>query len=125
MHRTLSFINILRLSALKLRAYVRLRYGGYSSDADVDGDVDIGVPGLGSVVAYLRKENEIADLQLELSKQVNVHLKAQIEHLRLQATRTTIIEVGLLVFSTVTINDIGLGTGTGAGSGEIGCLITR
>jgi nucleoprotein TPR len=81
----------LSLSALKLRAYVRLCYGGNSSDADVDGNVDTNFPELRSVVAYLRKENEIADLQLELSKQVNVRLKAQIERLRLQATRTTLL----------------------------------
>lgn len=91
LHRTLFFINILSLSALKLRAYVRLRYGGHSSDADVDGNVYTNFPELRSVVAYLRKDNEIADLQLELSKQVNVCLKAQIERLRLQATSTTLL----------------------------------
>ncbi|KAG1780540.1 hypothetical protein EV702DRAFT_1078352 [Suillus placidus] len=67
---------------------------GTSSDADVGGDVDTKVSELRSVVAYLRKEKEIVDLQLELSKQENVRLKAQIEHLTqsLQETRATLAE---------------------------------
>ncbi|KAG2088542.1 uncharacterized protein F5147DRAFT_789370 [Suillus discolor] len=62
---------------------------GTSGDADIGGDVDTKVSELRSVVAYLRKEKEIVDLQLELSKQENVRLKAQIEHLTqsLQETR--------------------------------------
>ncbi|KAG2344469.1 hypothetical protein BDR05DRAFT_975520 [Suillus weaverae] len=67
---------------------------GTSGDADVGGDVDTKVSELRSVVAYLRKEKEIVDLQLELSKQENVRLKAQIEHLTqsLQETRATLAE---------------------------------
>jgi nucleoprotein TPR len=75
---------------------------GTSGDADVGGDVDTKVSELRSVVAYLRKEKEIVDLQLELSKQENVRLKAQIEHLTqsLQETRATLAEVRLLAFNT-------------------------
>ncbi|KAG2753160.1 hypothetical protein P692DRAFT_20797402 [Suillus brevipes Sb2] len=67
---------------------------GTSGDVDVGGDVDTKVSELRSVVAYLRKEKEIVDLQLELSKQENVRLKAQIEHLTqsLQETRATLAE---------------------------------
>ncbi|KAG2144206.1 hypothetical protein DEU56DRAFT_790720 [Suillus clintonianus] len=67
---------------------------GTAGDADVGGDVDTKVSELRSVVAYLRKEKEIVDLQLELSKQENVRLKAQIEHLTqsLQETRATLAE---------------------------------
>ncbi|KAG1718379.1 hypothetical protein EDB19DRAFT_2046239 [Suillus lakei] len=96
--RMLFFINISRQSAPKLRAYVRLRTPllprGTAGDADVGGDVDTKVSELRSVVAYLRKEKEIVDLQLELSKQENVRLKAQIEHLTqsLQETRATLAE---------------------------------
>ncbi|OJA16044.1 hypothetical protein AZE42_05491 [Rhizopogon vesiculosus] len=66
---------------------------GTAGDTD-GGDVDTKVSELRSVVAYLRKEKEIVDLQLELSKQENVRLKAQIEHLTqsLQETRTTLAE---------------------------------
>lgn len=53
---------------------------------------------LRSVVSYLRKEKEIVDLQLELSKQENARLKTQIEHLSqsLQEARTTISEVTIV-----------------------------
>ncbi|KAG1722508.1 TPR/MLP1/MLP2-like protein-domain-containing protein [Suillus lakei] len=44
---------------------------GTAGDADVGSNVDTKVPELRSVVAYLRKEKEIVDLQLELSKQEN------------------------------------------------------
>ncbi|KAG1795936.1 uncharacterized protein HD556DRAFT_1441766 [Suillus plorans] len=42
---------------------------GTSGDADIGGDVDTQVSELRSVVAYWRKEKEMVDLQLELSKQ--------------------------------------------------------
>ncbi|KAF9468627.1 TPR/MLP1/MLP2-like protein-domain-containing protein [Collybia nuda] len=49
---------------------------------------------LGAVVTYLRKEKEIGELQLELSKQETARLKAQIDHLSqsLDETRTTLSE---------------------------------
>ncbi|KAL5512816.1 hypothetical protein ACEPAG_3082 [Sanghuangporus baumii] len=55
-------------------------------------DVDGRVVELRSVVAYLRKEKEIVDLQLELSKQENARQKAQIDHLSqaLEETRTAL-----------------------------------
>ncbi|KAJ7758135.1 hypothetical protein DFH07DRAFT_772602 [Mycena maculata] len=55
-------------------------------------DTDIKLTELRSVVAYLRKEKEIVDLQLELSKQENARLKTQIEHLSqtLNDTRATL-----------------------------------
>ncbi|KAH8108682.1 TPR/MLP1/MLP2-like protein-domain-containing protein [Phellopilus nigrolimitatus] len=60
-----------------------------SSEAD---DVDGRMAELRSVVAYLRKEKEIVDLQLELSKQENARLKTQMDHLAqsLEETRTTL-----------------------------------
>ncbi|KAL4250041.1 hypothetical protein ABKN59_004926 [Abortiporus biennis] len=57
-------------------------------------DTDTKLSELRSVVAYLRKEKEIVDLQLELSKQENLRLKTQIEHLQqtLDETRKTLSE---------------------------------
>ncbi|KAF9220879.1 hypothetical protein BS17DRAFT_786120 [Gyrodon lividus] len=65
-----------------------------SGDVDASGNMDTKLSELRSVVAYLRKEKEIVDLQLELSKQENVRLKVQIEHLTqsLQEARTTLSE---------------------------------
>ncbi|KAG6330667.1 hypothetical protein ID866_8422 [Astraeus odoratus] len=65
-----------------------------SGDADVSGDVDAKLSELRAVVAYLRKEKEIVDLQLELCKQENVRLKAQIDHLNqsLQEARNSLSE---------------------------------
>lgn len=79
----------------------RIRQAADSSSAQtVDGgenseDADTKIAELRSVVTYLRKEKEIVDLQLELSKQENTRLKSQIEHLSqtLQETRTTLSEV--------------------------------
>ncbi|ESK95244.1 filament-forming protein [Moniliophthora roreri MCA 2997] len=58
------------------------------------GDNDAKLSELRSVVAYLRKQKEIVDLQLELSKQENVRLKAQVDHLQqtLNETRQTLSE---------------------------------
>jgi len=65
---------------------------------DSAGDADAKLSELRSVVAYLRKEKEIVDLQLELSKQETTRLKTQIEHLSqtLEDTRTTLSEVCIL-----------------------------
>jgi hypothetical protein len=84
--------------------------------------VDTKVSELRSVVAYLRKEKEIVDLQLELSKQENVRLKAQIEHLTqsLQETRATLAEVSsytILLFMT----DVASGARAGHGGGNVRC----
>lgn len=48
------------------------------------------------VVSWLRNEKDIVDLQLELNKQENSRLKAQVEHLSrsLEETRATLDEVG-------------------------------
>lgn len=64
-------------------------------DADHGGEVDTKLSDLRSVVAYLRKEKEIVDLQLELSKQENIRLKNQLDHLSqsLQEVRKTLSEV--------------------------------
>lgn len=80
----LFFINISRLSAPKLRAYVRLRTPLLLMALlvmQILVAMDTRVSGLRSASAYLRKEKEIVDLQLELSKQENVRLTVQIEHL--------------------------------------------
>lgn len=77
----------------------RIRQVADSSSQPEDGenasDTDGKLSELRSVVAYLRKEKEIVDLQLELSKQENARLKAQIEHLSqtLDDTRNTLSEV--------------------------------
>jgi nucleoprotein TPR len=65
------------------------------NDADATTDADAKLSELRSVVAYLRKEKEIVDLQLELSKQETVRLKSQIEHLNasLEETRATLSQV--------------------------------
>lgn len=65
-----------------------------NADADVGTDVDTKLSDLRSVVAYLRKEKEIVDLQLELSKQENIRLKTQLDHLNqgLQEARKTLSE---------------------------------
>ncbi|KAL0576947.1 Protein mlp1, partial [Marasmius crinis-equi] len=65
--------------------------------ADSEGqaaDSDAKLSELRSVVGYLRKQKEIVDLQLELSKQENIRLKAQVEHLQqtLNETRQTLSE---------------------------------
>ncbi|KAF8547448.1 hypothetical protein OG21DRAFT_1490222 [Imleria badia] len=62
-----------------------------NGDADVGGDVG---KKLSSVVVYLRKEKGIVDLQLELCKQENMHLKSQLDHLSqsLQEVRKTLSE---------------------------------
>ena len=84
------------------------------------GDVDTKVSELRSVVSYLRKEKEIVDLQLELSKQENVRLKAQIKHLTqsLQESRATLAEVCSYTTSLI-INNAALGARTGYGSSNI------
>ncbi|EMD40194.1 hypothetical protein CERSUDRAFT_112402 [Gelatoporia subvermispora B] len=77
----------------------RIRQAADSSSAvaaegDALEDADTKLSELRSVVAYLRKEKEIVDLQLELSKQENTRLKSQIEHLSqaLEETRKTLSE---------------------------------
>ncbi|KAF8443123.1 hypothetical protein L210DRAFT_3620711 [Boletus edulis BED1] len=65
-----------------------------NGDADVGDEADTKLSELRSVVAYLRKEKEIVDLQLELGKQENVRLKAQLDYLSqsLQEVRKTLSE---------------------------------
>lgn len=68
-----------------------------SAEGDSGTDADTKLAELRSVVAYLRKEKEIVDLQLDLAKQENARLKSQIDHLSqtLQETRETLSQVGL------------------------------
>ena len=72
-----------------------------TSEGETADDVDTKLSELRSVVAYLRKEKEIVDLQLELSKQENVRLKSQIDHLSqsLEETRATLSEVSIFLRS--------------------------
>ena len=72
-------------------------------EAGVGGDVDTKLSDLRSVVAYLRKEKEIVDLQLELGKQENVRLKSQLDHLSqsLQGVRKTLSEVSDIEVSSL------------------------
>ncbi|KII91087.1 hypothetical protein PLICRDRAFT_28915 [Plicaturopsis crispa FD-325 SS-3] len=68
---------------------------GTSEEGTASEDADTKLSELRSVVSYLRKEKEIVDLQLELSKQENVRLKSQIDHLSqtLDETRATLSEL--------------------------------
>ncbi|KZT67236.1 hypothetical protein DAEQUDRAFT_729270 [Daedalea quercina L-15889] len=61
--------------------------------ADAD-DTDAKVSELRSVVTYLRREKEIVDLQLELSKQENARLKTQVDYFAhsLEETRKALSE---------------------------------
>ncbi|THH00176.1 hypothetical protein EW026_g2304 [Hermanssonia centrifuga] len=65
-----------------------------AGDVDSTEDVDTKLSELRSVVTYLRKEKEIVDLQLELSKQENARLRTQMEHLNqsLEEARKTLSE---------------------------------
>jgi nucleoprotein TPR len=69
-------------------------------EGETSDDIDTKLSELRSVVAYLRKEKEIVDLQLELSKQENGRLKAQIDHLsqNLEETRTALSEARFSFF---------------------------
>jgi len=73
----------------------RIRQAAGPSGEDAEDTSSSKLSELRSVVAYLRKEKEIVDLQLELSKQENTRLKVQIEHLsqNLQEVRATLAEV--------------------------------
>lgn len=70
-------------------------------EGETSDDVETKLSELRAVVAYLRKEKEIVDLQLELSKQENVRLKSQIDHLSqsLDETRATLSEVNNYLLS--------------------------
>ncbi|KAI8994233.1 hypothetical protein BD414DRAFT_506685 [Trametes punicea] len=65
-----------------------------SGEAEPSDDADTKLTELRSLVTYLRKEKEIIELQLELSKQENTRLKTQIEHLSqsLEETRRALSE---------------------------------
>ncbi|EIW59409.1 uncharacterized protein TRAVEDRAFT_121374 [Trametes versicolor FP-101664 SS1] len=52
-----------------------------SGEPEASDDADTKLTELRSLVTYLRKEKEIIELQLELSKQENTRLKTQIDHL--------------------------------------------
>ncbi|KAL6308319.1 hypothetical protein BKA93DRAFT_560042 [Sparassis latifolia] len=76
----------------------RIRQAVDASSSLVSGedsaDQDTKLSELRSVVTYLRREKEIVDLQLELSKQETTRLKTQIEHLNqsLEKTRNELSE---------------------------------
>ncbi|KAH9948873.1 hypothetical protein B0H21DRAFT_731535 [Amylocystis lapponica] len=65
-----------------------------SSEGESADDADTKLSELRSVVSYLRREKEIVDLQLELSKQENARQKAQVDHLaqNLEETRKALSE---------------------------------
>ncbi|CAL1712475.1 unnamed protein product [Somion occarium] len=65
-----------------------------SGEMEISEDTDTKLSELRSVVSYLRKEKEIVELQLELSKQENTRFKTQIEHLAhtLEETQKTLSE---------------------------------
>ncbi|OSD07459.1 hypothetical protein PYCCODRAFT_1456277 [Trametes coccinea BRFM310] len=65
-----------------------------SGEAEPADDADTKLTELRSLVTYLRKEKEIIELQLELSKQENTRLKTQVDHLsqNLDETRRALSE---------------------------------
>ncbi|KAI0357500.1 hypothetical protein OH77DRAFT_1435746 [Trametes cingulata] len=65
-----------------------------SGEVEASDDADTKLTELRSLVTYLRKEKEIIELQLELSKQENTRLKTQIDHLSqsLDETRRALSE---------------------------------
>ena len=71
--------------------------------SDTDGDSseasDTKLSELRSVVSWLRKEKEIVELQLELSKQETARLKTQVDHLSqsLDQTRAALSEVRIQI----------------------------
>ncbi|KDQ62646.1 hypothetical protein JAAARDRAFT_54566 [Jaapia argillacea MUCL 33604] len=77
--------------AARIRQAADSTTSAVTSDDSVQ-DADAKLSELRSVVAYLRKEKEIVDLQLELSKQENIRLKTQIDHLSqaLEESRTSL-----------------------------------
>lgn len=85
----------------------RIREAADSSATNFTGDgesaedsTDTKLAELRSVVAYLRKEKDIVDLQLELSKQETTRLRTQVEHLdkSLAETRKALSEVSPKTF---------------------------
>ncbi|KAG6833443.1 hypothetical protein H0H87_006809 [Tephrocybe sp. NHM501043] len=74
----------------------RIKLAAASSSDDAEGggsgDTDSKLSELRSVISYLRKEKEIVDLQLELSKQENSRFKTQVDHLsqNLEDVRATL-----------------------------------
>lgn len=72
---------------------------------DTSGDIEGKLSELRSVVSYLRKEKEIVELQLELSRQENMRLKTQIEHLShtLEETQKVLSEVSVNHVQTIRV----------------------
>jgi len=68
-----------------------------SGEVDPSDDADAKLSELRAVITYLRREKEIVDMQLELSKQENARLKGQIGHLSkdLDDARAALSEVFL------------------------------
>lgn len=66
-----------------------------AGEGEASDDAETKLSELRSVVAYLRKEKEIVDLQLELSKQECIRFKSQVDHLSqtLNETRLALTEV--------------------------------
>ena len=64
------------------------------ADDEGSDDNDTKMSELRGVLSYLRKEKEIVDLQLELSKQENARLRTHVDHLdkALEETRKTLSE---------------------------------
>ncbi|KAJ4482315.1 hypothetical protein J3R30DRAFT_3402901 [Lentinula aciculospora] len=59
-----------------------------NDETDGNDTADTKLSEMRSVVAYLRKEKEIVDLQFDLSKQENTRLKSQIDHLHQNINET-------------------------------------
>ena len=111
----------------------RIRQVADSTSESTNGDVDFGVDvdaklsDLRSVVAYLRKEKEIVDLQLELSKQENIRLKNQLDYLNqsLQDVRKTLSEVSEPGYLVAFLSSRFIGTRASCPSSRIRCTACR
>ena len=73
-----------------------------AAEGETSEDADTKLAELRSLVTYLRREKEIVDLQLDVTKQENTRLKNRVEDLSqsLQEARTTLSEVGLWPLSS-------------------------
>jgi nucleoprotein TPR len=67
------------------------------ADADAVGESDTRLSELRAVIAYLRKEKDIVDLQLEMHKTENSRVKGQVVQLQqdLDKTRSQLAQVNI------------------------------
>jgi nucleoprotein TPR len=88
-------LQILGAQATRIRQVASASADAPTEQAGDPGAVDQQLADLRSVISYLRKEKEISELHLEVSKQESARSKAEIDHLTrvLEETRTLLTEV--------------------------------